>query len=230
MDDSDVVKDMMRKRIAYCQEPADKAKYREKNDRFYTSIASLYALGARILPFWKRWLGASLAYVRGPRVLEISFGTGSLFSRLASRYETYGIDYNERFVEMVGKRLAQKNLPANVCRGKVETLPYASETFDSIVNTMAFTGYPDSAKAMAEMHRVLKPGGRLIMVDVNYPKDLNHLGMLLTRSYMALGDIIRDMKTLFQQFDFEYTDQEIGAFGTVHLYVAWKRSTAVIRK
>ncbi len=80
------------------------------------------------------------------------------------------------------------------------------------------------------MLRVLKTGGRLIMVDVNYPKDLNRFGIMLTRSYMAIRDIIRDMKTLFQQFDFEYTDREIGALGTVHLYVARKRSTAVIRE
>ncbi len=214
----------MRKPMAYSQEPLDKAQYVEKNDRFYTRIAGLYERAARLLPFWKRWLGSTLAYVRGPRVLEISFGTGYLFTQLVSHYDTFGIDYNARFVERLGKRLARQNIAANVCRGKVEALPYESEFFDSIVNTMAFTGYPDSVEAMSEIHRVLKTGGRLIMVDVNYPGDLNHLGLMLTRSYMAIGDIIRDMKKLFQQFDFEYTDQEIGALGTVHLYVARKRS------
>ncbi|MGE5139026.1 MAG: class I SAM-dependent methyltransferase, partial [Rudaea sp.] len=201
----------MKEQKAYSKEPLDQAEYTAKNDRFYSRIAGLYEIGARILPFWQHWLSSSLAYIQGPRVLEISFGTGYLFGRLASRYEAYGIDYNERFVKMVADRLVRKTLPANICRGKVEALPYPSECFDSIVNTMAFTGYPDSTKAMSEMHRVLKRGGRLIIVDVNYPKDLNRFGRALTRFYMAIGDIVRDMSRLFGEFDFEATDQEIGA-------------------
>ncbi len=207
----------------YCEEPLDKAQYAEKNDRFYSRIARLYEIGAKILPFWRRWLNSTLAQIQGPRVIEISFGTGYLFSQLAPKYAMYGVDYNERFVQMLGKCLTRKNIRANVCRGKVEALPYRSEFFDSIVNTMEFTGYPDAVKAMSEMHRILKTGGRLIMVDVNYPKDQNRLGILLARSYIVIGDIIRDMNKLFEQFNFEYTDQEIGADGTVHLYVARKR-------
>ncbi|MGE5139567.1 MAG: hypothetical protein ACM3JD_08910, partial [Rudaea sp.] len=85
---------MTEKLRVYREEPLDKAQYTAKNDRFYTRIARLYEIGARKLPFWKRWLGSSLRYIQGPRVLEISFGTGSLISQLAPRYETYGIDYN----------------------------------------------------------------------------------------------------------------------------------------
>jgi hypothetical protein len=45
----------------------------------------------------------------------------------------------------------------------------------------------------------------------------------MTRFWVALGDIVRDMDALFRQFQFEYTDREIGGFGSVHLYLAEKK-------
>ena len=87
---------------------------------------------------------------------------------------------------------------------------------------MAFSAYPDGMKAMSELHRVLKPGGKLILIDIEYPKNRNWLGMKATRAWMAMGDIIREMPPIFEQFGFDYTDEEIGGFGSVHLYVAHK--------
>jgi hypothetical protein len=48
--------------------------------------------------------------------------------------------------------------------------------------------------------------------------------MKLTRLWAGLGDLIRDMDPLFRQFNFDYTDEEIGGFGSVHLYVAEKKA------
>jgi hypothetical protein len=61
------------------------------------------------------------------------------------------------------------------------------------------------------------------LIDIEYPADRNWLGMKMTRSWIALGDIVRDMDAMFRRFGFEYTDREIGGFGSVHLYVAEKK-------
>ena len=87
---------------------------------------------------------------------------------------------------------------------------------------MAFTGYPNGLKALTEIHRVIKPGGRLILVDINYPLDHNWLGTKITQLWASLGDIIRDMEELFQKTGFQFTDEQIGGFGSVHLYLATK--------
>ena len=70
------------------------------------------------------------------------------------------------------------------------------------------------------MGRVLRPGGRLVLVDISYPKNYNRLGVALTRFWMASGDIIRDMGALFEESGWVYREEEIGGFGSVHLYVA----------
>ena len=206
----------------YVPEPEDKTGFTEQFDRFYTTFAGLYDGVVRLLPFWKRWLKATLPHIQGPRVLEVSFGTGYLLMQYAAQYEVFGIDYNQRFVDRLRVKLAGSGLTADIRQGNVEALPYEDDYFDSIVNTMAFTAYPDGQKAIAEMHRVLKPGGKIVMVDVDYPGDGNRLGTWITRGWIAGGDIVREMAPLFAQYGFEYRDKEIGGFGSVHLYLATK--------
>ena len=60
------------------------------------------------------------------------------------------------------------------------------------------------------------------MVDINYPPGGNGLGMMSARIWIKLGDLLRDMDVLVRHFGLEYTDEVIGGFGSVHLYVAEK--------
>ena len=214
----------MKQTSHYDKEPDDKAAFTERFDQFYTRIAPVYDLAVKLLPVWKDWLRYALPHIQGPRVLEVSFGTGYLLTCYAGRFETYGIDYNPRMVVIARRNLAQHGLQAFLQQGNVETLPYADGFFDSVVSTMAFTGYPDGRQALAEMRRVLKPGGRLILIDINYPRNRNQLGMMLVAVGVALGDLIRDMAALFDAHGLTYTDEEIGGFGSIHLYLAAKQS------
>jgi len=107
------------------------------------------------------------------KVLEALFGTGYLLTHYAADFEVYGANYNQKMVEIARRNLAQAGVSAYLRHGDVESLPYEAESFDSVVSTMAFSGYPGGAKATSEMRRVLKEGGRLILIDVNYLWDGN---------------------------------------------------------
>jgi SAM-dependent methyltransferase len=76
---------------------------------------------------------------------------------------------------------------------------------------------------MSEIRRVLKPGARLILVDIGYPEDGNLMGRALARFNAATGDIIRDMPEIFTRHGFIFNHEVIGGFGTLHLYIAQKR-------
>ena len=208
--------------VVYSQEPKEKEKFTEDFNTFYTGFAKFYDRVTKIFPFWRRWISTVIPHISGPRVLEVSFGTGYVLKQYANNYDTYGLDYNQEFVDVLKDKLVSLGITANIQQGDVQALPYADDYFDSIVNTMAFSAYPDGLKAMSELHRVLKPGGKMILIDIEYPKNRNWLGMKATRAWMAMGDIIREMPPLFEQFGFDYTDEEIGGFGSVHLYVAHK--------
>jgi ubiquinone/menaquinone biosynthesis C-methylase UbiE len=208
----------------YSAEPEDPGEFTRERDRLYTRFAGLYAGALRIFPVWTRWIERAIPHVAGPRVLEISFGTGHLLARYAGRFTTHGIDYNRRMVEVARKRLGRADVKASLVQASVENLPYPDESFDSIVNTMAFPGYPDGVAALSEMRRVLRSGGRLVLIDVNYPSDGNWLGTKLAEFWKSAGDVLRDMERLFDRLAFEYMHEEIGGWGSVHLLVARKQT------
>ena len=206
----------------YSKEPTNKTQFTEDFDNAYTQVARIYDFAVKALPAWKTWIKQALPHIQGPRVLEVSFGTGYLLTHYAGKFKCYGLDYNRRMACTARQNLENKGLTAQLQVGDVEALPYPGEIFDSLVNTMAFTGYPDGKIAMSELWRVIKPGGRLILIDINYPTNHNRLGTTITRIFASLGDIIRDMDPIFKTFNIAVEDHEIGGFGSVHLYVAEK--------
>ncbi len=208
---------------SYTPEPENQQDFTTEFDVFYSRFAGMYDFLVKFLPMWKNWLKQALPYIRGPRILEASFGTGYLLTHFAGRFQTFGIDYNAAMTRTAKRNLRKMGLSAELQQANVSHLPYASHSFDTLVNTMAFSGYPDGKAALTEMGRVLKPGGKLVMIDIDYPKDNNRLGMAMTKFWMASGDIIRDMGDLFEDLGWEFQEEEIGGFGSVHLYVVEKR-------
>jgi ubiquinone/menaquinone biosynthesis C-methylase UbiE len=206
----------------YSKEPTDSKNHTEQYDEFYSRFAGGYNWLVKIFPFWRNWIKAAIPWIQGPSVLEVSFGTGFLLTQYADQFTTYGIDYNQNLARVARSNLRKVGMEANLQVANVEAIPYGDGLFDTVVNTMAFTGYPDGKLALTELLRVLKTDGRLVMVDVNYPGNGNWAGKLLTRSWKAGGDIIRDMPALFAEFGLEWKDKEVGGFGSVHLYVVEK--------
>jgi ubiquinone/menaquinone biosynthesis C-methylase UbiE len=211
------------RRPPYSREPDDSKAFQETSDTFYTRTARFYDLGVKILPVWRTWLKHALPYIQGQRVLEVSFGTGYLLMQYADRFETHGIDINARMLAIAKQNLDKTGILADLEQGNVEQLPYENEYFDTVISTMSLSGYPDGERAMSEIQRVLRPSGRLILIDVNYPADQNWLGMRLISFWRLLGDIIRDVGKLLGDHGFDYEDREIGGFGSVHLYICQKR-------
>lgn len=206
----------------YSQEPKDKREYTQKYDQAYSNFAKIYDWIVKALPLWKNWISTVIPEIKGPDVLEVSFGTGYLISQYANQFNTFGIDYNWELTCIAKQNLQKFDAHANLQRADIFNLPYPNKSFDSVVNTMAFTGYPDGLSALKEIRRVLKSKGRFILVDIDYPQNGNRMGTQITKLWASLGDIIRDMDALFQETGFRFTHEEVGGFGSVHLYIATK--------
>lgn len=203
-------------------EPENADRFTAEWDRAYTALAQPYDLAVRILPIWKTWLRHALPHIVGPRVLEVSFGTGYLISQYAGTFETHGIDYNRKMATIARKNLLRARRNAALVQGNVEALPYPDASFNSLVNTMAFSGYPNGVRALVEMKRVLRNDGKLILIDFTFPPDQNWMGSKLAMLWERSGDVLRDMPTLFRDCGLDHADESIGAWGSVRLYVATK--------
>ena len=134
---------------------------------FYNEFAWTYDLVSRVVSRgnWLRWQRAALPELRGPRVLEVAFGTGDLLWDLVEKgYRCVGIDLSPYMVSRTARKFRGRGRTAPICRARVQELPFPDDIFGSLVAT-----FPDyfilDPVAQGEMARVLVPGGRLVMVE-----------------------------------------------------------------
>lgn len=101
------------------------------------------------------------------RVLEIGCG-GGLNQRFydTARITTFaGIDPSEALLDGARRRTSKSDLPCDLRRGVAEDIPFPASTFDTVVCTYTLCSVTDHERAIAEMRRVLKPGGQLLFAE-----------------------------------------------------------------
>lgn len=105
---------------------------------------------------------------RPVRVLDVGCGTGVFASRVRQALPSarvWGIDLVSDMLQKGSLRWRQHAGAVQPVQGDSERLPFADSSFDFITCANSFHHYPHQDRAVAEMHRVLKPGGRLMIID-----------------------------------------------------------------
>jgi demethylmenaquinone methyltransferase/2-methoxy-6-polyprenyl-1,4-benzoquinol methylase len=146
--------------------------------RLFSTIADRYDFITRFLSFgldqrWKRRL-IEMADVRpAMRVLDLACGTGDIAAAAAVRGgAVVGLDITPRMIVLARAKPAARSPARQVAWlvGDMGALPVGSETFDRVTTGYGLRNVPDLAAAIAEIHRVLRPGGRLCSLDFNRPE------------------------------------------------------------
>ncbi len=100
------------------------------------------------------------------RVLEIGGGTGANLAFYGPAVEELVItEPAEPMARRLEAKLSSHSLPARVVRAPAEELPFESGTFDYVVSTLVLCTVEDPTRALSEIHRLLKPGGRLVFLE-----------------------------------------------------------------
>ncbi|MEV6444983.1 class I SAM-dependent methyltransferase [Amycolatopsis sp. NPDC051716] len=116
----------------------------------------------------RRLFGDSRAWACGQatgEVLEVAVGTGLNLPCYPAEVTLTGVDLSEGMLAIARDRARRLGHPVTLREGDAEALPFAEASFDTVLCTFGLCAIPDPAAAVAEMVRVLRPGGRLILVD-----------------------------------------------------------------
>jgi ubiquinone/menaquinone biosynthesis C-methylase UbiE len=98
-------------------------------------------------------------------VLEVAVGTGLNLPFYPEHVTITGLDLSDRMLDIARARAAELGRAVTVRQGTAHALPFADGSFDTVVCTFGLCAIPDIDTAVDEMVRVLRPGGRLILVD-----------------------------------------------------------------
>jgi len=98
-------------------------------------------------------------------VLEVGIGTGVNLPFYPSGLRITGIDLSPAMLAIARDRARQAGVDASLYEGDAQALPFPDASFDTAVCTIALCAIPDDRAAIAEMYRVLRPGGRLLLLD-----------------------------------------------------------------
>jgi len=135
----------------------------------YDLMNDLMSLGVHRL--WKRHFIAISNVHPGQRVLDLAGGTGDIAALLSKRVGSTGSvvlsDINEAMLEVGRQRLEDRGIVGNIeySLANAEKLPFADGEFDAVTMAFGLRNVTDQRSALSEMYRVLKPGGRAMILE-----------------------------------------------------------------
>ena len=161
---------------------------------FYDLINTVLTLG-----FDKSWREKAADNLIGTSVLDLGSGTGAAFDQLLN-YETTALDPDKKMLEL--------NTFEDKVLGSAENLPFEDNSFDNVFCCFVWRNVSDTNKALQEVYRVLRPGGKFILLDMTRPKNpflkiLHKIGTFKVLHLIGLLTFnLKEYRFLYKSLDF----------------------------
>lgn len=224
--------------------------------RVFTSVASRYDLMNDLMSFgvhrlWKRWFTATSGVREGDAVLDLAGGTGDIAASLVPLVGERGVvvigDINAAMLRVGRDRLLDRGFVRNLSYAQLnaESLPFPDSSFDAVTIAFGLRNVTDKDVALREMQRVLRPGGRVLILefssvqsqilkplyDFHSFKVLPRLGAMIAgdaESYQYLAESIRrhpdqaTLKNMMEATGFARVDVRNLSAGIVAIHRGYK--------
>lgn len=169
--------------------------------RLFAGIAPEYDRMGAILSFgqdprWRRFLVSRVNAIPGAWVLDVGTGTGLVARELAAKnLRVVGLDQSPAMIRRGAVAVREAGLEERVrlVLGQGQALPFADETFDSVTFTYLLRYVDDPGATLAELARVVRPGGAMAALEFHEPRDpWLHVGWLAyTRAVLPAAGWLR---------------------------------------
>ena len=146
------------------KDPSEVAEMFDATAKRYDLMNSLFTLGNDRI--WRMQMNRAVAAQPGERILDVAAGTGTSSAPMAKAGALVtALDFSEGMIAEGRRRYPE----IEFVHGDAQDLPFDDETFDAVTISFGFRNVQDPKAALAEFHRVLKPGGRLVVCEASKP-------------------------------------------------------------
>ena len=159
----------------------DTTAFTRQTREMFTSIAPKYDFLNRLLSvgrdkYWRQRAIDLLDPMGKERILDVATGTGDMVIEVAKRnlsVQIFGIDFSQRMLDLGRIKIAQRgyNQAVSLHIGSGECLPFADESFDGVICAFGIRNFADVQLGLREFFRVLKPGGRVVVLEFSIPQN-----------------------------------------------------------
>ncbi len=232
-------------------EPHEQRGPRGGSGQMFDRIAHRYDLINRLISLgvdqgWRHKTVASLALREEAQVLDLATGTADLAILVAETHptvEVVGVDPSVQMLEVGRQKVHGRALGGRIrlCEGRAEELHFGDEQFDAVCMAFGIRNAEDRPRALREMARVTKPGGRVAILELSEPRGVlgplarfhvhqvvPRLGALLSgaKEYRYLERSIasfppaEEFRAVMENSDLKVLEVVPLTFGVCHLYVA----------
>jgi demethylmenaquinone methyltransferase/2-methoxy-6-polyprenyl-1,4-benzoquinol methylase len=186
----------------------------------FNNIAHRYDFMNRLLTFrtdvrWRRKAVKLMKSFAHSQILDVATGTGDFAIELArlSPKKIIGIDIAETMLEVGRKKIEKKHLSPliELTEGDSEALSFADNTFDIVSSAFGVRNFENLEKGLSEMLRVLKPGGRILILEASNPENMPFKGLyklFMTKICPAIGGLFSENKA------YDYLNRSVEVFPT----------------
>jgi ubiquinone/menaquinone biosynthesis C-methylase UbiE len=182
------------------------------------------------MAFWERRLFADgrqwVCSQATGEVLEVAIGTGRNLPYYPEGIRLTGIEFSPAMLELARRQADRLGRQVDLRLGDAQALDLSDASFDTVVCTLSLCAIPDERQAVAEMRRVLRPGGRLLLLDhvVGAPRWVRAIQWLLERVTRPLNEehFLRRPLLQVQAEGFEIQRRERAKLGVVERLTARK--------
>jgi demethylmenaquinone methyltransferase / 2-methoxy-6-polyprenyl-1,4-benzoquinol methylase len=213
----------------------DGAEVRLGSGAMFDRIAARYDLVNRVLSLgldrgWRRRTVRALELGDRPRVLDVATGTGDLaiaIARARPGATVIGLDPSREMLAVAAAKLARAGLTDRVTLrdGDAQALPFASCELDAATIAFGIRNVPDRPRALREMARVVRPGGRIAILELGEPRT----GLLGTAARLHTRHVVPRLGALLSGArEYRYLQTSVAAFPTAVEFAALMRGCGLV--
>ena len=165
-------------------------KFSKKIQSMFTAIAPQYDFLNRLLSFgmdrqWRKTAVNTLALKKGDMILDIATGTADMALEIVSRdprsFKVFGLDFSFKMLQLAKIKTHNKGLnhAIRLQIGDGGNLPFLDDSFHGITSAFGIRNFEDVEKGLTEKWRVLKPQGRVVIIEFSLPRSYFFRGIYL---------------------------------------------------